>query len=328
MDLFFRCARCGTFVPAADLRWLCPCGGLFEPKVFRDGELPAELPASNELGTYATPLLARSRFSTAEQGRLYIKNDGVLPTGSYKDRGARTLLQACRELGVRSVVEDSSGNAGAAIAAYAAALGIAAEIFVKQDAAPGKVRQIRAYGAKVTRVRGSREDVARAAQAAAAQSYYASHVYNPLFVGGVAGAAGEIHAEIGVPDTVYLPVGNGALLLSLAEGFRAFGALPRFVGVQGADAESTIADGVAVAAPPRLEEMVAVIRESGGTLLTASNPEIREAQQLLGAGGVYAEPTGALAMAGYLKQLPSTATGASSGTTVVYVTGSGLKEIW
>ena len=162
MDLFFRCARCGAFVPAADLRWHCPCGGLFEPKVFRDGELPAELPASNELGTYATPLLARSRFSTAEQGRLYIKNDGVLPTGSYKDRGARTLLQACHELGVRSVVEDSSGNAGAAIAAYAAALGIAAEIFVKQDAAPGKVRQIRAYGAKVTRVRGSREDVARA----------------------------------------------------------------------------------------------------------------------------------------------------------------------
>jgi threonine synthase len=254
-------------------------------------------------------------------------------------------------------------------------LGIAAEIFVKQDAAPGKLRQIRAYGAKVTTVLGSREDVAQAAQAAAAKSYYASHVYNPLFIAGIAGAAGEICAEIGVPDIVYLPVGNGSLLLGLAEGFRSFGHLPRFLGVQGAGtapvfaahraagagdpaaprasyapsapqaAPATIADGAAVAAPPRLEEMVAVIRESGGTVLTASNQEIREAQQLLGAGGVYAEPTGALAMAGYLRQrggseepqvdahgglpISATATAASptsSNTTVVYVTGSGLKE--
>ncbi|NBC28683.1 MAG: pyridoxal-phosphate dependent enzyme, partial [Spirochaetes bacterium] len=121
VSLFFRCSRCGSPVPAADLRWHCPCGGLFEPKVFRDGELPAELPASSELGTYPTPLLDRSRVSKAAHGRLYVKNDGVLPTGSYKDRGARTLLQACRELGVRSVVEDSSGNAGAAMAAYAGA---------------------------------------------------------------------------------------------------------------------------------------------------------------------------------------------------------------
>jgi threonine synthase len=264
---------------------------------------------------------------------------------------------------VRSVVEDSSGNAGAAIAAYAAALGIHAEIFVKQDAAPGKIRQIRAYGAKVTPVLGSREDVAAAAHAAAAESYYASHVYNPLFIAGVAGAAAEIHAEIGTPDTLYLPVGNGSLLLGLAAGFRALGALPRFVAVQGAAtapvfaafhagsaqdaggaAGQTIADGVAVAAPARLEEMVAVIRESAGTVLVASNEQIRTAQKALGATGVYAEPTGALAMAGYLQETEGTgirdrgpAVGSDQrdesreeptapGTSVVYVTGTGLKE--
>ena len=354
-EILFRCGSCGRPTPAAEAGATCPCGGLFEPRVYRPGDagpaasperagsdpLPVEpgmlaAPGLDVLGRFDTPLLSR-RIAGAE---LRLKYEGVLPTGSYKDRGARLLVALCSSLGIPKLVEDSSGNAGAAIAAYAAALGIPAEIFAAEGAAPGKLRQIRSYGAKLTTVRGSREDVAAAAREAADHggarggpaggrvgAYYGSHVYNPLFIYGVQSAAEEILRQGGIPEEIVLPVGNGALLLGLAEGFRAVGALPRFVAVQAAEpapvwrafhaaaapgaaapagrgaaagTEPTIADGVAVAAPARLDDMLAVIRESGGTVLRVGNDAIRDAQRLLGSVGVYAEPTGALATAGWL----------------------------
>ncbi len=485
-DFLFLCATCGAHTAAREAGPRCACGGLFEPRVYRDkaseassnpqrpgAATPSEIPEVRELGRYTTPLLRRSLGGS----EVFVKYEAVLPTGSYKDRGARALIGACRALGIPRVVEDSSGNAGAAIAAYAAAAGIEAEIFVQENAAPAKVRQIAAYGALATTVSGSREDVARAAReaaagdvaareaaarygarrdatgrgaAGAAAPYYASHVYNPLFLAGVQSAADEIVDEIGLPEVVYLPVGNGALILGLAEGFRRRGGLPRFVAVQAtavspiydawrrthpgpdgahpaphgarpaphgarpapeaprsdreipaalaqnaaaaaptppaapaapttsaastrppgsadptAPAPSpTIADGVAVAAPARLQEIVDVVDESGGAVVTVSDDEIRAAQRVLAETGLYAEPTGALAAAGYLAHAeerrraadpegdawiatdtrgdtpatsapttaaptagtPAGARHAPGETAVVFLTGSGLKE--
>jgi threonine synthase len=325
-------------------------------------------PLVEELGLFSTPLLARDLHSAAGDlpsgdvtthdhgagGTVYVKNEAVLPTGSYKDRGARTLIGACRVMGIRRVVEDSSGNAGAAVAAYAAAAGMGAEVFVKEGAAPGKLRQIQAYGALLRRISGTREDVARAAQERAAAldeeaAYYASHVYNPLFMHGIESAADEIVKEIGMPGAVYLPAGNGALLLGLAAGFRRHGGLPRMIAVQAQAfaplyreffgpgsastaeirAGTTIADGIAVAAPARLAEMARVVHESGGTVVTVSDAAVREAQEVLGRTGLYAEPTGAVAAAGYRALSASTAadtTFRSSAPQVVFLTGSGLKE--
>ncbi len=344
-DLRFKCARCGSFTDAVTAGARCRhCAGLFDNAVYHDAAITTEVPLVRELGIFPSPLLSR-----ALAGPVYLKNEAVLPTGSYKDRGARSLVGACRAMGVDAIVEDSSGNAGAAIAAYAAAAGIRAEIFVKTDAAPGKVRQIAAYGAAVRRVSGSREDLARAAQARARDgAYYASHVYNPLFMLGVESAATEIIDEIGVPEELYVPAGNGALLLALAAGFRRHGDLPRLIAVQSellaplyeqvygrppraaepgaAAADSrTIADGISVAAPARLGEMAAVIRESGGTVVTVSDTAIREAQRLLGYTGLYAEPTGAVATAGF-RALNGGSAWQRGGPRVIFLTGSGLKE--
>ncbi len=360
IDLHFCCADCRGYTPAREARHRCHCGGLFEPRVYAGASptivAPSAIPEIDALGRYPSPQLRRNLGGM----EVFVKYEAALPTGSYKDRGARALIGVCRAYAIPRVVEDSSGNAGAAIAAYAAAAGIEAEIFVREGASPVKVRQIAAYGARVTSVSGTREDVARAARSAAGTSavapgaagaaYYASHVYNPLFIAGVQSAADEIVDQIGIPDAVYLPVGNGSLILGLAEGFRRHGGLPRFVAVQaaavspvydawrrtrgaleearettvpaGPPAGRTIADGVAVAAPARPAEIVALVNESGGTVLTASDDAIRAAQRELGGTGLYAEPTGALAAAGYLglRRHPQ------EETAVVFVTGSGLKE--
>jgi len=115
---------------------------------------------------------------------VWIKQDHLFPTGSYKDRGASVLVSKIKELGVPRVVEDSSGNAGCAIAAYCAKAKVRCRIFVPQDTSPGKLAQIQSYGAELNKIPGSREDTARAAFRAAEKDYYASHSWNPFFFQG------------------------------------------------------------------------------------------------------------------------------------------------
>jgi threonine synthase len=152
---------------------------------------------------------------------VLLKLDHLFPSGSYKDRGAAVLMSKVAELGIERVVEDSSGNAGAAIAAYAAAAGISADIYVPAANSPEKLAQIRSYGARLVPVEGSRSDTAAAAMEAAAEIYYASHVYNPFFIEGTKTFAYEVWEQLGyrAPDAVVLPAGNGTLLLGSYKGF-------------------------------------------------------------------------------------------------------------
>ena len=210
-----------------------------------------------------TPLLP-----VATGGReVFLKIDHLLPTGSFKDRGAAVLLTKMRELGVTSGVEDLSGNAGAAIAAYAAAAGVPVSIYVPASAPEAKVAQIRLYGARLVSVPGSREETTAAALAEAQQSYYASHVWNPFFLEGTKTVAFEIWEQSGrrAPDWVITPVGHGTMLLGLFNGFQHLleagvtSQLPRIVGVQAANCAplaaavaqpgSTAAGGHRAAAP-------------------------------------------------------------------------------
>ena len=153
--------------------------------------------------------------------RVLFKLDHLFPTGSFKDRGASVLMSKAHELGVNKVVEDSSGNAGCAIAAYAAAGGIGCEIFAPEKTSSAKLTQIRAYGANLHPVAGSREDTAKAALLAANDAYYASHVCNPFFLHGTKTFAFEVCEQLGweAPDTLVLPAGNGTLLLGAYIGF-------------------------------------------------------------------------------------------------------------
>ena len=131
-----------------------------------------------------------------------------------------------KEWGIEKVVEDSSGNAGSAIAAYCAKAGIECEIYVPQSTSPGKLVQIQAYGATLKKVEGSREKTAEVAMEAASKIPYASHCWNPFFLHGTKTFAFEIWEQMGwkAPDTLVLPVGHGTLFL---------GAYYRFQRVEG-----------------------------------------------------------------------------------------------
>jgi threonine synthase len=216
------------------------------------------------------------------------------------------------------VVADSSGNAGLSIATYAGRAGLAATVFVPEATTEGKIARLERTGAAVRLVPGDRQATALAALDAlnTGSDFYASHVYNPLFHHGTKTFAYELFEQLGgrPPGTVILPVGNGTLLLGAAIGFSELVAagmasgIPRLVAVQasacaplaGAPAyRATVAEGIAIPAPPRLEQMAAAVRDSGGTVLTVDDAAIVAAQRSLIDQGIWVEPTAAVAAAAW-----------------------------
>jgi len=356
-----RCARCHQTAPYHPARWRCACGGPWEPLrplpfdhrairphrpgIWRYGDLWPFHGEPLTLGEGWTPLIPLSN----PDPRLWAKLDYVMPTGSYKDRGTATGLGALRELGAEAVMDDSSGNAGASLAAYAARAGLRATLFVPAHAAPGKKAQMRAMGARLVEVPGPRAQATAALQQALeGGGLYASHVYNPFVLLGLAAAAWEIWEQLGrAPDAVITPLGHGMLFLGLFLGFEALQAagyierLPRLYGVQAAacaplaqafaagldvpvptEEGETIAEGVRIAAPPRGPEVLRAARITGGAILAAPEPAIRRAQELLARQGLFVEPTGALAMAAWPQALRET-----DRAVVLMLTGSGLKGV-
>ena len=281
---------------------------------------------------------------------VLIKQDHLFPTGSYKDRGAAVLISKARELGVQSVVEDSSGNAGCAIAAYCARAGIECEIFVPESTSAAKLAQIQMYGAKLNRVPGSREDTAHAVLEAAEERYFASHSWNPFFFHGTKTFAFEVCEQLGwkSPGTVVLPVGNGTLLLGCHIGFRelleigVIETMPKLVAVQsdgcaplhrafhaGASEigairpEPTLAEGIAIAEPIRGGQILEAVRESGGTFVSVRDDRVRESLMDMASRGFYIEPTSAATIAGLEQYLEASQ---DEGVVVSVFTGHGLKS--
>ena len=191
------------------------------------------------LGEGMTPLIPLD--AAADSGH-YAKLDYLCPTGSYKDRGASVLLTHLKGLGVEEVVEDSSGNAGAAIAAYSARAGIRCTIYCPASTSKGKLAQIAAYGAELKLVEGNRMATTEAVKDAAKNVCYASHNWHPFFLEGTKTLAFEIVEQLGgdVPAHVICPVGFGSIYLGLFIGFRALceagviECVPRLLGVQAA----------------------------------------------------------------------------------------------
>src|SRR5258706_3748533 len=171
------------------------------------------------------------------------KLEFMMPTGSFKDRGMTVMVSYLRSRGVKSVLEDSSGNAGASLSAYAAAAGIRCRILVPETASYPKIAQIAACGADVVTIKGSRQDVADAALAMSADIFYASHNWQPFFAEGTKTLAYELWEQLGfgAPDNVVVPVGYGANVLGCDRGFsellrnREIARMPRLYGVQAAN---------------------------------------------------------------------------------------------
>jgi threonine synthase len=304
------------------------------------------------MGEGLTPLVST-------EGGLRLKLDFLMPTLSFKDRGSVVLVATAAALGAPRLVADSSGNAGASIAAYAARAAIEAEVFVPGTTSEKKVAQLQAYGATVHRVDGSRADTAAAAieRVEATGAFYASHVYNPLFHHGTKTFAFELWEQLGgrLPGTVVVPAGNGTLLIGAAIGFGELVAAglaerpPRLVAVQaercaplaraaravagaepghdaagspGAPPLETAAEGIAIAEPPRLGQMLQVVADSGGTVITAREESIGPARVALAAQGIDVEPTAAATYAAWLDW----AEAPPASSVVLAMTGAGLKS--
>lgn len=350
MSFHLVCSACGREYDPASLVWRCVCGGLLDLAEF-EARFPLEriqrrpptlwryleaLPFAPEyngwqdvtMGEGFTPLIPFA----PDTPPLLLKVDYMTPTLSFKGRGAAVLVTLARELGVRRMIADSSGNAGTAIAAYAARAGIACDVYVPASASPKKLRQIAAHGATVHAIPGSREDTAAAAIAAVEreQVFYASHVYQPYFFQGTKTYAYELWEQLGrrAPDVLVLPVGNGTLLLGAYYGFKdllragLIARLPRMLAVQaegcaplaqafarGEEAAAPVvntgteAEGIAIAAPERGRQILAAVRETRGLIITVSDAAIAAARNDLARRGFYVEPTAAAPYAGLVEYI-------------------------
>jgi len=329
--LHFYCSNCEKTYPVGGLDYQCECGGLFKLHRTKGEKLGREI----ALGEVKTPLVPR-RLQHLD---LLLKLDYLSPTGSFKDRGAFAMINVLRQLGIREVVEDSSGNAGAAIAGYCAAAAIQCHIYLPESTSPGKIKQISAYKADVVKVPGTRDDTAKAILQAAEKTYYASHVYNPLFFEGTKSLAYEIEEQMGVPDYIVVPAGNGTMLLGAYIGFKEIGRLPRIIAVQskncaplyhrfhhqpGGEIKATVAEGIAISQPKRMEEMLQAVSESNGDVVAVDDESVLKAQEMLGEIGIYVEATAGAAVAGALAYFKE---GYDRNLKIVVpLTGTGLKK--
>jgi threonine synthase len=308
------------------------------------------------MGEGLTPLRKTSRYAVSiGLSNLALKLDYLNPTGSFKDRGTSVSISKIKELEITAVLDDSSGNAGASLAAYCAAAGIACTLYVPAAAPNEKLIQAEIYGAKIVKIAGSRTDVARAAEDAWKSSdlYYASHNLSPFFLDGMKTLAYEIAEDLGwhVPDHVVFPVGGGALIGGAYKGFQDLKNLgwidhvPKLHCVQSeacmpiveafqkgsshveATAEGeTIAGGIRISNPGRGDQVLQAIRATKAVAISVTDEAILTHQKLLSRKeGIFAEPTSCAALAGVAKLLETNAIRPQD-SVVVPLTGFGLKD--
>lgn len=358
----YSCESCGHTEPLETEHWRCPaCGSAFgidgpnrldpeqidpmAPGLWRYGHLlPVEPTHAVSLGEGMTPLIPGKLAGLDVRFKL----DALLPTGSFKDRGAALLAAHLKRIGRRRVIVDSSGNAAAALSGYSAAAGLECSVFAPTTTSPGKLVQSRAFGASVTLVDGNRDDVARAAQEAAARdesACYASHNWHPVFVEGVKTWMLEVWEQLGgrQPSLCFVPTGGGSALVGAWRGLQALPGQPArlFAAQPGACSPvvdaierdgpiqpvmpgSTIAEGTRIGSPSRGRQILAAIQETNGGALAVSELEIVETLRELWGQGLYVEPTAAVGAAA-CRQMVLAGDSLPDSEIVVLLTGSGLK---
>ena len=360
----YICAKCGKRVPTTTRQAKCECGGLWnldytphkfsledidrdEWSMFRYRKFMAvegDTWKDISLGEGMTPVV---RFDE----NVLLKMDYFMPTLSFKDRGAAVLIAHCKAIGVDSVVQDSSGNAGNSVAAYSGKAGINCEIFVPEGTSPKKIDMIRAHGATCTVVPGSRDhcaDVCRS-KVDTDNCYYANHVYNPYFYEGTKTYIYEVFEQLHrMPKHLVIPVGNGTLFLGAIyalEHLLASGVIeemPKIIALQSeycdpilqaaekgeyqpakVSPKPTIAEGIAIGLPMRGEEMLRLTHKYNIKYVHASEDKIMEARAALAKKGIYCEHTTAANYAAYLRYCELYGTAAAC---LITMCGAGLKS--
>ncbi len=391
----YKCSLCGDEFAPGQVEYVCPrhgdmgnldvvldytaIGAAASPKSLAESPrnslwryLPL-LPVT-EPGYYDTPLgaaggtpLYRADRLAAELGlrHLLVKDDGRNPTASFKDRASAVVVARAREIGADVIVTASTGNAGAALAGMAAAVGHAAVIFAPETAPPAKVAQLLMFGARVILVRGNYDQAFDLSVAAAREfGWYCRNTgYNPFTVEGKKTASFEICEQLGpalgralngawtAPNRLFVSVGDGNILAGIHKGLKDLCALgwidhmPKLMGVQAEGSAAcanawaagtetitpvtatTLADSIAVDLPRDGVRAVRAVRETGGAYVTVSDEEILSSMAALGRGlGVFAEPAGAAAQAGLVKAVQQGLVDPDE-VVVVLNTGNGLKDV-
>lgn len=310
--------------------------------------LPQEIARPITMGEGCTPMVEKTWGALSPLFKLEWFN----PTCSFKDRGATVMISFLKQLGIDAILEDSSGNGGAAVAAYGAAAGMRVRILTPSSTPLAKIAQIKAFGAEMQLVPGPREESEHEAIRQSAEIFYASHNWHPFFLQGTKSLAYEIWEDLNfcAPDNVVIPAGAGSNVIGCDIGFSELLAagqikkLPRLFIAQplncspidasfkaGVDTlvprevKPTIAEGTAIRQPKRLREVLSAIRRSGGQTVAVAEEHIAAAVRKLAALGLYAEPTSATAAAA-LGPLCEHGVVSPRETTVVLLTGSGLKS--
>ena len=360
----FYCSKCGKRESVDTRKAHCSCGGLwkldFQPPKYDpsmiDGDewsmfryrafmaLRDDTWKSVTLGEGMTPVVPLD-------DSVLLKMDYFMPTLSFKDRGAAVLVAHCRSIGVDSVVQDSSGNAGNAVAAYCAKAGIRCEIFVPEGTSPKKIAMIRAHGAVCTVVPGSRDHCADVCREKVEREgiYYANHVYNPFFYEGTKTYIYEVFEQLHrIPRNIVIPVGNGTLFLGVMQGLEhLFGSgcierMPQIIALQaetcdpllqGAELGSlepaeitpreTLAEGIAIGKPMRGAEILEYARKYKVRFIHAPESRILDARAALAAKGIYCEHTTAANYAAYLHYCEQYG---PTPDTLITMCGAGLKS--
>jgi threonine synthase len=359
------CHDCSKLTDFTLDAWRCTCGGAWEPadrpsfeisklktndrSIWRYGELLGLDVKSpyHHMGVGWTPLVPITLYET----QVHLKLEYLMPTGSFKDRGVNPMVNQLMHMGVKSMVEDSSGNAGASLAAHGARFGIHTQIFIPEYASLNKQHQISLYGVEMLKIAGSRKDTETAAQNAVGfGTTYASHAYNPAYLAGQMTAAFEVWEQLDKKalDWVLCPVAQGGQFLGFWFGFSRLLAaglikhMPRLVAVQSAKiaplyqawkaglddvpgvdpSGQTIAEGVSIAQPVRGKRLLQAVRESDGLVMAIKEEDIILGQQLLAHKGYFIEPTSALVIAA-LKILVEENIDVTNA--LLTLTGNGLK---
>lgn len=360
----YLCSVCGKRAPADTRQAKCPCGGLWDldfspPKFSFDGIDRGEWSMFRyrkfmavgpdawrdvSLGEGMTPVVRLDE-------NVLLKMDYFMPTLSYKDRGAAVLVSHCREIGVDYVVQDSSGNAGNSVAAYAGKAGIRCEIFVPEGTSPQKIAMIRAHGALCTVVPGNRDHCADVCREKVEREgvYYANHVYNPFFYEGTKTCVYEaLEQLLRVPRHLVIPVGNGTLFLGAVLALEhlllsgVISEMPKILAVQSERCDPllqaaargedrpvplvpapTLAEGIAIGSPARGAAILAYAAKYGVRFIHAPEEGIPEARAALARKGVYCEPTAAANYAAYLQYCEHD--GAAEDC-LITMSGAGLKS--
>ncbi len=302
-----------------------------------------------------TPLFRAARLGTyLGLDHLLVKHDGLLPTGSLKDRASAVAIAQALERGKDIVAGASTGNAASSLAGLAAAAGLRAVIFVPESAPAPKLAQLRTYGALVVAVRGTYDEAFDLCLAATRRFgwYSRNTAYNPVLSEGKKTVAFEVCEGLRwrPPDWIAVSVGDGCILGGVGKGLRdlkelgLISRLPRLLGVQAEGSAAiynafldgartaepvrpdTLADSISVGQPRDARKALAAIRDTCGQMIAVSDEAIIEGGHLLGGlAGVFAEPAASTALAGVLAARHEGEIRPGD-TVVVLVTGNGLKD--